>query len=305
MTKSNREHAFDCELAEIVGIEKAILLKNISYWVAENERRKQTKYFSNGRWWTEESLTSLAKKYPYMRRASIGRWMNELAAHGWISMRGTSGGQNKYATGRVFDAWNAGLDWQAEMSAKPSQNETGDRPKMRYLPSQNGTPTVPKWDTDRPKMGYNNIDNVDPNVELSADKPRPVPIKEMTEAFEARHQRHFRSADGHWIGFAWKDKEFAAMKKIYDELKKRMAAKNLRPPGDDEVVEAWGTFLDRAATADKFILQNLFTPSKLWGDFQGIMNKITGANTPAKKPQRGGIAGWGSDPKAYAEPQAF
>ena len=63
--------------------------------------------------------------------------------------------------------------------------------------------------------------------------------------------------------------------------------------------------MDRAATADQFILLNLFTPSKIWGDFQGIMNKLTAAKQPAKKPQRGGIAGWGSDPKAYAEPQAF
>lgn len=82
--KSNREHSFDVELASIVGLEKAILIKNISYWIEENKRRNETGSFANGIWWTEESLTSLAKKYPYFKRTSIGRWMQELHDLGWI-----------------------------------------------------------------------------------------------------------------------------------------------------------------------------------------------------------------------------
>ena len=56
--KSNREHSFDSELASLVGIEKAILVKNIAYWVDENERRKIESSFAYGKWWTFESLTS-------------------------------------------------------------------------------------------------------------------------------------------------------------------------------------------------------------------------------------------------------
>ena len=146
--KSNREHSFDFELASIVGLEKAILLKNISYWVVENERRKDKQYFSNGRWWTEESLSSLAKKYPYMKRASIGRWMQELHDLGWISMVGTQGGKNKYSVGKVFILWNSGGDWEKELSKMrqlltvPKSDRY--RLKMRRSPSQNGTLTVPK-----------------------------------------------------------------------------------------------------------------------------------------------------------------
>jgi hypothetical protein len=76
--KSNREHSFDAELASLVGIEKAILLKNIDYWVGENERRKIDSSFAYGKWWTFESLTSLAKKYPYMKRGNLSRWFKEL-----------------------------------------------------------------------------------------------------------------------------------------------------------------------------------------------------------------------------------
>ena len=46
--KVNRDHSFDIELAVIVGIEKAILLKNFDYWVREDERRGS---WSRRAWW--------------------------------------------------------------------------------------------------------------------------------------------------------------------------------------------------------------------------------------------------------------
>lgn len=167
INKSNREHSFDFELAKIVGLEKAILLKNISYWTSENKRRNQRQYFHHEKWWTEESLSSLAEKYPYMKRASIGRWMQELHDQGWICMIGSSGSRNKYSPGKVFDLWNADGDWQSELS----QNETvKNHPKMRQSASQNETVSVPEWDGKRPKMRHNNIDsNVEGDVEVNVE----------------------------------------------------------------------------------------------------------------------------------------
>lgn len=292
--KSNREHSFDFELAAIVGIEKAILLKNIDYWVKENERRKQTQYFSNEMWWTEESLSSLAAKYPYMKRASIGRWMSELHESGWVCMVGVSGTKNRYSVGRVFELWNENGDWQKELS----QNETVvNRPKMRHQPSQNETPTVSKWDTNRPKMGYNNIDNnVELNVELNdkADKPPkpskpkaekkekqpPAVIHRMVDVFEKEHQQHFKDSSGTWIGFTWQQKEFGALSSLKSEFEKRLQRRGAEC-SDDAIVQGWQTFLEMAAKADKFIIQKWFTPTKLWSNFQGIINSITAQNGKA------------------------
>lgn len=118
--KSNREHSFDYELACLVGIEKAILLKNISYWVDENERRKLESSFAYGKWWTFESLTGLTKKYPYMKRGNLSRWFNELKRDKWVLMFSTTNGANMYTPGPVFNSWNLGQDWQGVF-----QNETG------------------------------------------------------------------------------------------------------------------------------------------------------------------------------------
>ena len=168
--KSNREHGFDYELATIVGIEKAILLKNISYWCEENQKFDRQQYHENDLWWTQESLSSLAKKYPYMKRASIARWMQELFDSGWIRLQQKAGGKSSYSTGKVFEAWNSGGDWKSILSQYETPKE---RPKMRQSASQNETVTVPEWDDKRPKMGHNNIDlnvevDVDSNVEFTA-----------------------------------------------------------------------------------------------------------------------------------------
>lgn len=111
-SKSNREHAFDFELAEIVGIEKAILLKNFHYWTSENQRRKIISQFKNGIWWTAESLTSLAKKYKYMKRGNLSRWLHQLSEDKWLLMHGGEKGNNYYAPGPVYLAWDADQDWK-------------------------------------------------------------------------------------------------------------------------------------------------------------------------------------------------
>ena len=148
ITRSNREHSFDWELAVIVGLEKAILLKNISYWCEENRRRAIETYFLHGTWWTSESIRSLVFKYPYFTRTSISRWMNELNAARWIIFFGQTGGQNFYAPGPSFDAWNAGGDWKSIQDGVLSQNGTpAELSQNGTPPSQNGTVGVPKWDT--------------------------------------------------------------------------------------------------------------------------------------------------------------
>jgi uncharacterized phage protein (TIGR02220 family) len=120
-SKSNREHAFDFELAEIVGIEKAILLKNFHHWTSENQRRKIISQFKNGIWWTAESLTSLAKKYKYMKRGNLSRWLHQLSEEKWLLMHAGENGNNYYAPGPVFLAWDTDQDWQ-----KVFQIETGN-----------------------------------------------------------------------------------------------------------------------------------------------------------------------------------
>lgn len=180
ITKSNREHSFDAELAEIVGVEKAILLKNVSYWCAENKRRRVQGVCKEGVWYTAESVRSLAEKYRYMKKTSIGRWMTELHEDGWLRMIGQLGGKNLYSPGPVYEIWNVGGDWESvkrEHTPILQVSQNGTPPEVSQNGtgvSQNGTVGVPKWDTMCPKMGhlyYSNVEELS-YVEESATRAR-------------------------------------------------------------------------------------------------------------------------------------
>lgn len=80
----DEQHSFSPHIAAIVGIEKAILLKNIYYWCKENQARGIN--FHEGRYWTYNSASSLEAIYPYMKRRSIARWVSELNEDGWIEI---------------------------------------------------------------------------------------------------------------------------------------------------------------------------------------------------------------------------
>ena len=145
--KVNRDHSFDIELAVIVGIEKAILLKNFDYWVRENERRGNSDYYQNGFWWTAESLNGLVVKYPYFKRTSIARWVKELAAESWLIIAAAEREVNYYRPGLIFSLWNAGEDWEAELvKIRLSQNGTEEGcTKMVQGLYQIRTAAVPVW----------------------------------------------------------------------------------------------------------------------------------------------------------------
>jgi hypothetical protein len=65
LTKTNREHSFDVELAEIHGIQKRrFCSKNFDYWVRENERKAGGSVFMGGRILDGRKYIILGKKVP-------------------------------------------------------------------------------------------------------------------------------------------------------------------------------------------------------------------------------------------------
>lgn len=129
-------------------------------------------------------------------------------------------------------------------------------------------------------------------------------IQQMVQVFEAEHKIHFKDGAGDWVGFTWQAKEFPALTSIRKELERRYKNKMNVDPAPENIVDSWAIFLRKAAACDRFILDNCFTPSKIWGQFQNIINKIHGGSTtPPKK--SGSPNGFGGDMSKYAETQKF
>lgn len=70
-------HYFDIDIAKKYGLNEAILLNNIAFWVFKNRANKQN--FYEGRFWTYNSIKAYSELFPYMSESTIRRTLNNLA----------------------------------------------------------------------------------------------------------------------------------------------------------------------------------------------------------------------------------
>lgn len=87
--KMEKPHSFFPSEAKKYGINKAILLFNIRFWLDKNKANDTNA--NDGYYWTYNSSTALAKLFPYMKAGSIKNWLKELENDGVLK----SGNYNK------------------------------------------------------------------------------------------------------------------------------------------------------------------------------------------------------------------
>jgi hypothetical protein len=75
-------HSFNIEIAKKYGIECAIILENMSFWIAKNKANK--KHFYEGRYWTYNSIKAFSELFPYWSVHQIGRFLRELEVQGLV-----------------------------------------------------------------------------------------------------------------------------------------------------------------------------------------------------------------------------
>jgi hypothetical protein len=76
--------SFDPDVAREVGVEEAIMLSNIEYWVYFNKVREENKpeeerfHYKLGKWWTYNSATGFAKLFPFWTESQVERILKNL-----------------------------------------------------------------------------------------------------------------------------------------------------------------------------------------------------------------------------------
>ena len=75
-------HSFDVNVACKIGLEKAILIQHIGYWLIKNKANHTC--YKDGSYWTYTSSEALAEIFPYLNSRSIRRYMTELERDGYI-----------------------------------------------------------------------------------------------------------------------------------------------------------------------------------------------------------------------------
>lgn len=70
------EHSFNIKFAEEYGIEEAIIVHNIFYWIDKNAANEKHCY--DGSYWTYNSVSAFSSIFPYMNSTKIYRVLNKL-----------------------------------------------------------------------------------------------------------------------------------------------------------------------------------------------------------------------------------
>lgn len=76
------EHSFNVEIATKFGIEEAILLQHIYYWVEKN--KANNKHFHDGRYWAYNSVKAFTTLFPYIPERTLSRKLKNLEEKGLI-----------------------------------------------------------------------------------------------------------------------------------------------------------------------------------------------------------------------------
>lgn len=69
-------HQFDVDDAVRYGVEAAIMLQNIRFWIAKNKANKR--HFYDGRYWTYNSARAFTELFPYWSQPQIRRVLAKL-----------------------------------------------------------------------------------------------------------------------------------------------------------------------------------------------------------------------------------
>jgi predicted transcriptional regulator len=76
------QHSFDIDVAQEFGVESAIILKNIQFWLKTNEANG--KNFHEGKYWVYNSVAAWSELFPYMTKRAISYSLKKLETAGII-----------------------------------------------------------------------------------------------------------------------------------------------------------------------------------------------------------------------------
>lgn len=148
---SNQHHSFSVAAACKVGVNCAVIIQSIYYWVTKNEANEKNHY--DGHYWTYNSVSAFSELFPYLSARQISTALRKLEDEGYI----LTGNYNKMKWDRTkwYALTEAGYAL-AENAESISQNSTMDSPEVSNREDENGEPipvsnpvTVTSSNTDR------------------------------------------------------------------------------------------------------------------------------------------------------------
>ena len=137
---------FDPSCALTLGVEKAILLHNMMFWISKNSANKRHLY--EGRYWMYNTADAFHSMHPYWHSRKISRMLYQLEEDGWIisgNYNGTNYDRTKWYA--ITDKTNC-QNWLVQMTDLSNRLVESVRPiPDEYHIKPNNTPLPPVGDS--------------------------------------------------------------------------------------------------------------------------------------------------------------
>ena len=230
-------HFFEVEEAIKYGVESAILLSNIRFWLTKNKANQS--HIHDGYYWTYNSAVAFTELFPYMPRRSISMYLKKLCDLGVLK----SGNYNEIKYDRT--TW---YTLPAEFAVKPPEalnlaigencQSSGDfRPSIGEFDQSNGEfrPSIGQIRQPIPDI------NTDSKPDINTDAAVGSPLsEEQQKCFEWAKTEKFWSSKVYSVKafLSLYNAESGALKGQYEnwlELNKTEEEKKAKP----KVPEVW------------------------------------------------------------------
>lgn len=76
------DHAFNIEMAQKYGVDEAIVINNLHFWIVKNKANRT--HFYDGFYWTYNSTRAFSELFPYWSERQIDRVLKSLKDKGAI-----------------------------------------------------------------------------------------------------------------------------------------------------------------------------------------------------------------------------
>lgn len=160
------QHHFDIEIAEAYGLNEAIILNNIRFWVIHNEANGTN--YHDGRHWTYNSMKAFEKLFPYMKPFAIRTALKALEENGLI----ITGNYNKSSYDRT--KWYTLSDKAKLMFSQ--LNSICEKPQMESAENLNSICRIPQLD-----LSYTSNRSVENDEPIPDRKPDGKTIDETSD----------------------------------------------------------------------------------------------------------------------------
>lgn len=218
------KHLFDVEIAKSYGIDVAVFLENLSFWIIKNQANKE--HFHDGRYWTYNSLDAFTVIFPYLSKKQIRRIIDKSFKEDLI----VKGNYNQIGYDRTV--WYSLSDkGHALFGMEICPNEQIDMPKWAHQNVQTGTP-IPYINTDN-KPDIKDKDKAQRKKRVDAVSEQPIVLpdwlpNEVWEEFK-QHRKDMK-----------KPMSVLAQKKTINQLEKmRERGQDIQAVIDQSIANGW------------------------------------------------------------------